>query len=52
MISFYILFERFYLKPKWLTDARVASITKEECNFVVHFYIDYENLESQYQMND
>ena len=29
MISFYILSERFFLKRKGLSDARVASITKK-----------------------
>ena len=30
MIGFYILSERFFLKCKGLSDARVASITKKE----------------------
>ena len=37
MISFYILFKRFFLKRKGLSDARVASVTKKECGFAVHF---------------
>ena len=37
MISFYILSTRFFLKRKGLSDARVASITKKEYGFEVHF---------------
>ena len=37
MISFCILSERFFLKRKGLSDARVISITKKEYDFVVHF---------------
>ena len=36
MISFYILSERFFLKHKRLSDAKVASITKKEYGFAVH----------------
>ena len=37
MISFYILSERFFLKHKGLSDARVAPVTKKEYGFAVHF---------------
>ena len=37
MINFRILTERFFLKRKGLSDARVASITKKEYDFAVHF---------------
>ena len=37
MISFYILSKRFFLKREELSDARVASITKKEYGFAVHF---------------
>ena len=37
MISFYILSTRFFLKCKGLSDARVASVTKKEYGFAVHF---------------
>ena len=37
MINFYILSERFFLKRKRLSDARVALITKKEYGFAVHF---------------
>ena len=37
MIRFYILFERFSLKRKRLSDAKVVSITKENYGFAVHF---------------
>ena len=37
MISFYILSKRFFLKREGLPDARVASVTKKEYGFVVHF---------------
>ena len=37
MISFYILSKRFLLKLEGLSDARLASITKKEYGFVVHF---------------
>ena len=37
MISFYILSIWFFLKRKGLSDARVASITKKEYGFAVHF---------------
>ena len=37
MISFFVLSIRFYLKRKALSDARVASKTKRECDFSVHF---------------
>ena len=36
IISFYILSERFFLKHKGLSDARVVSITKKH-GFAVHF---------------
>ena len=39
MISFYILSERFLLKRKGLSDARVASITKKEYGFGVIFFV-------------
>ena len=37
MISFYILSTRFSLKCEGLPDARVASITKKDYGFAVHF---------------
>ena len=37
MISFHILSIRFFLKRKGLSDAKVASITKKEYGFEVHF---------------
>ena len=37
MISFYILSKRFFLKREGLSAARVASIIKKGCGFVVHF---------------
>ena len=40
MVSFYIISERFLLKRKGLSDARVASMTKKEYGFSVQFYID------------
>ena len=39
MISFYVLSERFFLKRKGLSDARVASITKKEYGFAVCFFV-------------
>ena len=39
MISFSIISERFFLKRKGLSDARVASITKKEYGFAVHFLL-------------
>ena len=40
MTSFYIPSNRFFLKRKILSDARVVSITKEENVFAVQFYKD------------
>ena len=37
MISFWINFERFFLKREGLSDAIVVSITKREYGFAVHF---------------
>ena len=37
IISFHIVFGRFFLKHEELSDARVASITKKECGFEIHF---------------
>ena len=37
MISFYILFKRFFLKCEELYDAIIVSITKKEYSFAVHF---------------
>ena len=39
-ISFYILSKRFFLKSEGLSDPRVASISKKEFSFGVHFYKD------------
>ena len=39
MISFYILFKRFFLKLKGLSDARVVSIAKEEYGLAVYFLL-------------
>ena len=52
MISFYILSKIFFLKRKELSEARVASITKNEYGFAVHFYTDSQSLESQYLINE
>ena len=40
MISFYIIFKRFFLKREALSDARVASIAKKEYGFAIHFCKD------------
>ena len=40
MVSFYILSERFFLKRKDLSHARVASVSKKECSFAVHFFVN------------
>ena len=37
MISFGIISERFFLKHKGSFDIRVASVTKREYGFAVHF---------------
>ena len=37
IISFHILFKRFFLKREGLSDATVASITKREYGFAVDF---------------
>ena len=37
MISFYIISKTLFLKCKRFSDARVASITKKEYGFAVHF---------------
>ena len=39
MISFYILFERFFLKRKGLSDTRVALITKKEYDVTVDILV-------------
>ena len=41
MVSFYIISERFSLKIKGLSDARVASIFKKENASAVHFIYIY-----------
>ena len=52
MVSFYIISERFSLKIKGLSDARVASIFKKENGSAVHFlYIYSQGLKIQYLMN-
>ena len=38
MISFYVLFR------EGLSDARIASVTKKEYGFVVHFCKDWKSL--------
>ena len=38
MISFYILFEIFFLKRQGLSDATVISITKAENGSAVYFF--------------
>ena len=43
MISFYIILNRFYLKSKRLSDARVVSITKKEYGFALHFLQIFTN---------
>ena len=40
MINFYIFPKRLFLKRIGLSDARVASATKEQYDFAVHFYKD------------
>ena len=52
MISFYILSTRFFLKPKGLPDARVASITKKNMFLQYIFYKDLQRLKRQYLMHD
>ena len=37
IISFYFLSKRFFLKREGLSVARVASITKKQYGFLVHF---------------
>ena len=37
MISFYTLCKRFFMKREGLSDAGVASITKKDNGFAVHF---------------
>ena len=37
MNTFYIIDQRFFLKRKGLSDAKVVSITKNGHGFVVHF---------------
>ena len=39
MISFYTVFKIFFLKPDIVSDARVASITKNDFGLTVHFYL-------------
>ena len=52
MVSFYIISERFSLKIKGLSDARVASIFKKENASAVHFLCVYsQSLKIQYLMN-
>ena len=36
MVSFYILSKRLRLRRKWLSDARLVSVTKTEYDFAVH----------------
>ena len=40
MISFYIFSKRFFLTGEGLSNAKVASITKKEYGFAVHFCKD------------
>ena len=40
MISFCVLSKRIFLKRKGSSDARVASVTKKEYGFEVHFLRD------------
>ena len=40
MINLYILSERFFIKRKELSDARVVSITKQEYGSQYTFYKD------------
>ena len=37
MISFYILSNKFFLKRKGLSDARVVSVTKKDYGYAVHY---------------
>ena len=39
MISFNILFKRFFLKREGISDAGIASITKKEYGFAVHVFV-------------
>ena len=51
--NFNILSRRLFLKPKGLTGARVASVTKKECGFVIHMlWILIKSLKSIILMND
>ena len=36
-ISFYVLYNKLFLKLEGLSDARVVSFTKKEYGFAVHF---------------
>ena len=44
MISVYILSKTLHRKRKGLSDARVASFTKKEYDFAVHFLQIFINL--------
>ena len=37
MITFYIISKRLFPKCKGLSDARLASVTKKEYSFALHF---------------
>ena len=46
MSWFYYILKRFFLNPKGLSDASVASLTKKEYGLAVHFlYILMKSLE-------
>ena len=49
MVSFYIFSERLFLKRKDLSDARVASVSKKECDFAVHFFV---NIDKVFKVSD
>ena len=38
-ISFYIFFKRLFLGCKWLSDAKLVSISKREYGLKVHFFL-------------
>ena len=52
MISCHILSIRFFLERKGLSDARVASRTKKEYGFALHFYIDSKIFKNEHLKSD
>ena len=50
MVMFHIVSKRLFLKLEGFSDARLVSISKNECVFAVHFCKDSQSLETQYLM--